>query len=106
MAAGLLRRLRDAPLPRVARFALVGATGVVVNSGVLWLLREGAGFPLAAASALAIETALWNNFLLNDAWTFHKERHRRPWWTRALAFHVASATAGGSRRSQAPAPPA
>ena len=93
MAAGLLRRLRDTPLPRVARFALVGATGVALNSGVLWLLREGAGFPLAAASALAIETALWNNFLLNDAWTFHKERHRRPWWTRALAFHVASATA-------------
>ena len=93
MAAGLLRRLRDAPLPRVARFALVGATGVGVNSGVLWLLKEGAGFPLAAAGALAIETALWNNFLLNDAWTFHKERQRRPWWTRALAFQVTSATA-------------
>jgi len=93
VAAGLLRRLREAPLPRVARFALVGATGVGVNSGVLWLLKEGAGFPLAAASALAIETALWNNFLLNDAWTFHKERQRRPWWTRALAFHVTAATA-------------
>src|SRR3990172_659888 len=93
MAAGLLRRLRHAPLPRVARFALVGAMGVGVNSGILWLLKEGAGFPLAAASALAIETALWNNFLLNDAWTFHKERQRRPWWTRALAFHVTAATA-------------
>lgn len=93
MGTGLLRRLRDAPLPRVARFALVGAAGVGVNSGMLWLLKEGAGFPLAAASALAIETALWNNFLLNDAWTFHKERLRRPWWTRALAFHVTAATA-------------
>ncbi len=93
MTTGLLRRLREVPLPRVARFALVGATGVGVNSGMLWLLKEGAGFPLAAASALAIETALWNNFLLNDAWTFHKERHRRPWWTRALAFHVTAATA-------------
>ncbi len=72
--AGVLRRLREAPLPRVARFALVGATGVAVNSGMLWLLKEGAGLPLAAASALAIETALWNNFLLNDAWTFHKEQ--------------------------------
>jgi len=93
VAGGLLRRLRDAPLPRVARFALVGATGVGVNSGVLWLLKDGAAFPLAAASALAIETAIWNNFILNDAWTFYKERQRRPWWTRALAFHVASAAA-------------
>ena len=93
MAKGLLGRLRDAPLPRVARFAMVGATGVGVNSGMLWLLKEWAGFPLAAASALAIETALWNNFLLNDAWTFYKERQRRPWWTRALAFHVTAATA-------------
>ena len=93
MAAELLRRLRDTSLPRVARFALVGTTGVGVNTGVLWLLKEGAGFPLAAASALAIEAALWNNFLLNDAWTFHKERQRRPWWTRVLAFHVAAAAA-------------
>jgi len=93
VATGLVRRLRDIPLPRVMRFGLVGATGVAVNSGMLWLLKEGAGLPLAAASALAIETALWNNFLLNDAWTFHKESHRRPWWTRALAFHLTAATA-------------
>jgi dolichol-phosphate mannosyltransferase len=81
------------PLPRLARFALVGAVGVGVNSGMLWLLRAGAGLPLAAASALAIETAIWNNFLLNDLWTFYEERYRRPWWTRVLAFHATAATA-------------
>jgi dolichol-phosphate mannosyltransferase len=88
-----LDRLRDVPLPRLARFALVGAIGVGVNSGMLWLLRAGAGLPLAAASALAIETAIWNNFLLNDLWTFYEERHRRPWWTRVVAFHATAATA-------------
>jgi dolichol-phosphate mannosyltransferase len=86
-------RLREMPLPRLARFALVGVTGVGVNTGMLWLLRAGAGLPLPAASALAIETAVWNNFLLNDLWTFHEQRHRRPWWARAAAFHATAATA-------------
>ncbi len=63
-------RLREVPLPRLARFALVGAGGVGVNSGMLWLLHSGAGLPLPAASALAIEMAIWNNFLLNDLCTF------------------------------------
>jgi dolichol-phosphate mannosyltransferase len=66
---------------------------VGVNSGMLWLLRSGAGLPLPAASAVAIETAIWNNLLLHDLWTFHAERHQRPWWTRAGAFHATAATA-------------
>ncbi len=86
-------RLREIPLPRLARFVLVGASGVAVNTGMLWLLRSGGGLPLPAASALAIETAIWNNFLLNDLWTFHGERQRRPWWTRAVAFHATAAAA-------------
>ncbi len=81
------------PLPRLARFALVGVSGVGVNSGMLWLLYSGAGLPLPAASALAIETAIWNNFLLNDLWTFYEERQRRPWWMRAVAFHATAAMA-------------
>ena len=86
-------RLREVPLPRLARFALVGAGGVGVNSGMLWLLHSGAGLPLPAASALAIETAIWNNFLLNDLWTSNEERQRRPWWMRVTAFHATAATA-------------
>ncbi len=86
-------RLTEMPLPRLARFSLVGIGGVGVNSGMLWLLRSGAGLPLPAASALAIETAMWSNFLLNDLWTFHEERHRRPWWTRAAVFHATAAAA-------------
>ena len=83
-----LGRLREIPLPRLARSALVGASGVGVNSGMLWLLHSGAGLPLPAASALAIETAIWNNFLLNDLWTFYEERQRRPWWMQSSTSSV------------------
>ncbi len=88
-----LDRLRSAPVPRVARFVLVGAAGLAVNTAVLWALKSAAGLPLTAAGALAIETALWNNFLLNQAWTFGPSARRRPWPSRTLAFHLAAAPA-------------
>ncbi len=82
-------------MPRVVRFALIGASGVVVNTGVLWLLVNLAGLPLLVAGALAIEAAICSNFVLNDSWTFHQARRRRPWWARAVAFHGTAALAAG-----------
>jgi dolichol-phosphate mannosyltransferase len=88
-----LRALSDLPVPRLARFALVGAMGVGVNSVALFLLKENTVLPLVFASAIAIEIAIWNNYFLNDGWTFSKTPNRRPWWTRVAAFHVTAAVA-------------
>jgi dolichol-phosphate mannosyltransferase len=93
MAMTWLSRLDALPVPRPARFLLVGLSGVGVNSGALFAFVEWAGLPLLLAAALAIETSIWNNFLLNDAWTFGRGRRLRPRWTRALAFHGTAATA-------------
>lgn len=94
MTTRWLEALRGLALPRLVSFGLVGISGIGVNSGLLWLLVSIAGLPLVAASALAIESAIWNNFLLNDVWTFHGAGHRRPWWMRALAFHATAVSAG------------
>ncbi len=80
---GLVRRLLAAPcaagrlnprqcdfLSKLTRFLMVGGTGVLVNSLVLFFVYERAGLPLVAASALAVEIAIINNFLLNNIWTF------------------------------------
>ncbi len=88
-------RLDALPVPRPVRFLLVGLSGVAVNNGALFTFVEWAGLPLLFAAALAIETSIWNNFLLNDAWTFGRSPRLRPWWTRALAFHGTAATAAG-----------
>jgi|GEM_PF-128658 len=80
-------------LPRPARFLLVGLIGVGVNNAVLLALVDWAGFPLLLAGALAIETAIWNNFLLNDLWTFGRGRRFRPLWARAIGFHATAALA-------------
>ena len=56
----------------MTKFAIVGLTGVLVNTVALVVLYQIVRLPLAAASTLAVETAIVNNFLLNDHWTFQR----------------------------------
>ena len=61
------------------RFAAVGASGVGVNLGMLWLLLHGpvalaAEGPFPAASAIATETAILWNYAGNELWTYHLRR--------------------------------
>jgi dolichol-phosphate mannosyltransferase len=62
---------------RFYRFAVVGAGGVLVNSGVLWTLVSRAHVSTILAGALSTETAILSNFLLNDRWTFRDRRDHR-----------------------------
>lgn len=57
---------------RYVRFCLVGASGVGVDMGVLWLLADPRmlGWHLILSKVLAAEAAMINNFLWNDLWTF------------------------------------
>jgi putative flippase GtrA len=63
-----------ARLSRLPKFLLVGVTGVLVNSFALLILFQWARLPLVAASALATELAIINNFCWNDHWTFKRTR--------------------------------
>ena len=56
-------------LTQLIKFGVVGGSGVVVNLGVLAILRS-LGFGDNLASALAIEVSIISNFILNDRWTF------------------------------------
>jgi dolichol-phosphate mannosyltransferase len=58
--------------------------------GLFHLLHTRLGWPLEASKLAAAETALLNNFLWNDRWTFG---HRpieidAPWPRRLFRFHV------------------
>jgi putative flippase GtrA len=55
---------------RPLRFGLVGISGIVVNSAILWGLVHGPRLAIPLASAIATEAAILSNFLLNDRWTF------------------------------------
>jgi len=64
------RRLLARHGSRFARFATVGGTGVLVNTGALALLVEAGGVAPLLAAGVATETAILTNYALNDAWTF------------------------------------
>jgi dolichol-phosphate mannosyltransferase len=69
-----LVRLRLSALStvRFTRFALVGASGVLVDMALLFLLSDprSLGLGLTRSKVLAAELAIINNFIWNDAWTF------------------------------------
>ncbi|HEX4661302.1 MAG TPA: GtrA family protein [Streptosporangiaceae bacterium] len=76
-----------AKLGRPVRFCLVGGTGIAVNTAVLYVLSRGLGWPLAVSSAMAVEFAVLNNYLLNDRFTFAA---RRPSLRRLAKFNITS----------------
>jgi putative flippase GtrA len=77
-------------LQRPLRFGLVGLSGVVVNTTLLWTLARGAQLPVPLASVLATEAAILSNFLLNDRWTFRAVARRHPPLIRLARFNGVS----------------
>jgi len=77
----LLRlRISTLLLSRLARFAVVGLSGVVVDMGLLFLLSDPSmmGWGLTRSKLIAAELAIVNNFIWNDAWTF-RDLSRDQW---------------------------
>jgi len=85
----LFREVADAA--RFWKFLMVGASGVGVNLGVLWLVAVAAGGPAWLGWAAGVEASIVTNFLLNRSVTW---RDRAESGSRAVAegarYHVAS----------------
>jgi putative flippase GtrA len=84
----LLTRLRPLLSATFLKFAIVGASGVVVNLGALAVL-SALGMRSSVASALAIELSIISNFIVNDRWTFAGQHHHS-WPGRAVRFQLIS----------------
>lgn len=52
------------------KFGLVGASGVAVDFGITWLLKEKVKMHKYAANSLGFMCAASNNFIWNRLWTF------------------------------------
>lgn len=57
---------------RFIKFGIVGTSGIIVNTAVLWFLKEQLGIPLEIAPIFAIGTAVFSNFMLNNYWTWNE----------------------------------
>lgn len=59
---------------------IVGFSGLFVDYVVFYLLFSQLGLSLTISNFLSAEVGIFNNFLLNDAWTFADIAQRHPGW--------------------------
>jgi len=67
----------------------VGGSGLVVDTGIICLLADPKmlGWNLTLSKVIAAEVAIFNNFLLNDVWTFRAlGAERKRWLPRVVRF--------------------
>lgn len=62
---------------RFVKFAVLGATGLLVNTGVLAALTAGAHLFYLASAFVATEIAIAWNFVLSESWVFASKKARR-----------------------------
>lgn len=77
----------SARLATVAGFAVVGLTGIVVNSVALWALVRLMNTPLLLAAVLATQVSTAWNFVLSDRLVFSRPKARGS-WLRLVGFAV------------------
>jgi putative flippase GtrA len=84
----LLRfRLGDS-LPRLTRFVTVGASGLLVNSALLFLATDIVGIHYLVSAALATQgSTLWN-FAFTEGWVFPDRAQSRPRLPRLAKFFL------------------
>jgi len=74
------------PVKRFLKFCIVGGSGVIVNSGILFLLSDIFSIDYRKGSLFAIECAIISNFTLNYLWTWHDRKTKS--FTRILYMLV------------------
>ena len=89
MSKGLQERLKPFFTIAFLKFCAVGASGVVVNLGILAALQS-ASVRSTTASAIAIYTSILTNFVMNEWWTFKDRREHGQFLRRALRFQLVS----------------
>lgn len=75
-------------LLRLAGFGAAGASGVLPNLAVMWLLTDRLGAHYLPAAVAATEVAILWNFVLVDQLVFRNRRAARRWWARLSRFAV------------------
>jgi putative flippase GtrA len=75
---------------RVVSWVVLGVAASLIELGLLRLLYEMLGWPLAVATAVAAEVLILGKFVVADRWVFN---HPWPTWDRLLRYHGASAGA-------------
>lgn len=79
-------------MKRFIKYCIIGMTGIIVNTIVLFIFTDKLGIFYLLSSGMAYEISIITNFILNDIWTFndnviHNRSHN--FLTRAIYFNWA-----------------
>jgi len=74
------------------KFNMVGAVGMAVQLTVLTILKSGLGMNYLAATVIAVESAVLQNFVWHENWTWsHRTKlNARGMFGRLVRFHLAN----------------
>ena len=78
---------------RIFKFGMVGAAGIIVNQGILWVLTDSfwrINLYYLYASIIAIELSILSNFLFNNFFTF-SDASREKWFIRLFKYNLTCA---------------
>jgi dolichol-phosphate mannosyltransferase len=78
---------------RLARFAAIGLSGLVVNEALLALLTERAQVYYLAAAVISTQVAILWNFALTERWLYARRKCQLDWKGRLGAFCLVCTTA-------------
>ena len=73
---------------RMTSFALVGATGIAINSLALFLLTDVAGFHYLVSAVLATQFSTAWNFSLYETWVFSDRNQKETRLGRLIQFLI------------------
>jgi dolichol-phosphate mannosyltransferase len=76
-------------IKRVVSFGVVGASGVIVNIGLLFAFTEWLGIWYVASSIISTEISILSNFNLNDLFTFRRIAGKHSLLSRLVLYHAA-----------------
>lgn len=60
---------------QLVRFFLVGVIAAALQTALLWSFVDLGGLNYLLGAAVAIEMTILFQYVLNNAWTFHRSRH-------------------------------
>lgn len=74
---------------QIAKFLIVGLSGIFVNMFFLWFFVSIFKINLAIAGILAIEISVITNFMLNNLWTFRNNSKKTKPSVKFLKYNLA-----------------
>jgi len=72
------------------KFCIVGLIGTIINEGILYILTSKLNLVYFYSGAIAIETSIITNFLINNYWTWKSRETNQSFFKKLLKYNMVS----------------